>query len=176
MSIQFLIIMFTEKFLKYFLLCFFLHWTNSCSNDGYPYENYLSTKTPYRLVSNNSFERISYEGKSSGYLKTAMSSIFLLWLWFVLGCEPKKVWMLIRHGTRNPSDTHITHMKRRLPEIRRLILNSKELPNGKIFKLINLINSLRFWVAVQFEICCILHFFKLLFYPRKFTFYIFLSP
>lgn len=110
-----------------FLPYFFVSPTNSCSNDGYPYENYLSTKTPYRLVSNNSFERISYKGE---LLKNTLLIDYFICL-YVLGCEPKKIWMMIRHGTRNPSDNHIVLMKTRLPQIRRLILKSKDLPNGK---------------------------------------------
>lgn len=52
-------------------------------------------------------------------------------LFAILGCEPKKIWMIIRHGTRNPSDKNIYFMKERLPELRKLILNSTKLPNGK---------------------------------------------
>lgn len=41
---------------------------------------------------------------------------------FCTGCEAQKIWMLIRHGTRNPSDTFIEKFNTRLPEIRDLIL------------------------------------------------------
>nr|CAH7728152.1 unnamed protein product [Callosobruchus chinensis] len=34
-----------------------------CSNDGYPFEYYLSTMTPYRTVSNKDFYKIDYDGK-----------------------------------------------------------------------------------------------------------------
>lgn len=39
--------------------------------------------------------------------------------------------MIVRHGTRNPSTSHIESINRRLPQIKELILNSEELPNGK---------------------------------------------
>lgn len=50
----------------------------------------------------------------------------------IIGCEPKKIWMVIRHGTRNPNQRQIGLMNERLPEIRKLILNSDNLPNGML--------------------------------------------
>lgn len=52
-----------KTFCLYFLLYYGGDLTNSCSNDGYPFEEYLSTKTPYRMVSNNSFSQMNYPGK-----------------------------------------------------------------------------------------------------------------
>lgn len=40
--------------------------------------------------------------------------------------------MIVRHGTRNPSDTDIEQMRSRLPEIRNAILKNTDLPNGKL--------------------------------------------
>ncbi|VEN59241.1 unnamed protein product [Callosobruchus maculatus] len=77
-----------------------------CSNDGYPFEYYLSTMTPYRTVSNKDFYKIHYDG-----------------------CEPKKAWMVVRHGTRNPKATTIVGMKERLPLIKQKILESNNFPN-----------------------------------------------
>nr|CAI5859808.1 unnamed protein product [Callosobruchus analis] len=77
-----------------------------CSNDGYPFEYYLSTMTPYRTVSNKDFYKIKYDG-----------------------CEPKKAWMVVRHGTRNPKATTIVGMKERLPLIKQKILESSNFPN-----------------------------------------------
>lgn len=82
--------------------------SQECSK-GYPFEHYLGTRTPYRSVSNQSLDKIHYEG-----------------------CSPKKVWMIVRHGTRNPSTSHIESINRRLPEIKELILNSDKLPNDFI--------------------------------------------
>ncbi|XP_066137495.1 multiple inositol polyphosphate phosphatase 1 isoform X2 [Euwallacea fornicatus] len=45
------------------------------------------------------------------------------------GCTPKKVWMIVRHGTRNPSISHIKSINKQLSNVRDLILNSESLPN-----------------------------------------------
>ncbi|XP_050297794.1 multiple inositol polyphosphate phosphatase 1 [Anthonomus grandis grandis] len=82
--------------------------TEQCSK-GYPFEHYLGTRTPYRMVSNHSLHKVNFEG-----------------------CTPKKIWMVVRHGTRNPSDKRIEAMNIRLPEIKELILNSDSLPNEYI--------------------------------------------
>ncbi|XP_044758615.1 multiple inositol polyphosphate phosphatase 1-like isoform X2 [Coccinella septempunctata] len=70
-----------------------------CSDNPKAYQNYLGTKTPYRFVGNNTFGRIEYPG-----------------------CTTKKIWMIVRHGTRNPSHSFIESMNNRLPQIRDLIL------------------------------------------------------
>lgn len=41
-----------------------------------------------------------------------------------LGCKPAKLWMLVRHGTRNPSVDIIRKMRERLPQIRNIILET----------------------------------------------------
>ncbi|CAH1180036.1 unnamed protein product [Phaedon cochleariae] len=87
-------------------VCSFLSLSQQCTNPGYPFENHLSSKTPYRFVSNQSFDRILYEG-----------------------CIPQKIWMLVRHGTRYPEYGFIEKMTIRLPEIKDLILQNKDLPN-----------------------------------------------
>lgn len=51
---------------------------------------------------------------------------------YFTGCTPKKVWMIVRHGTRNPSTSNIESINSRLPEIKTLILNSENLPNGNL--------------------------------------------
>lgn len=38
-------------------------------------------------------------------------------------CMPTKIWMLVRHGTRNPSAAVIRKMQKRLPQIRDMIIN-----------------------------------------------------
>lgn len=54
-------------------------------------------------------------------------------------CTPTKIWMLVRHGTRNPSVKLIRQMRDRLPQIRNLILNTaSDLPE-------DLIKALRKW-------------------------------
>lgn len=140
-----------NKFFLYLILCYLQNVTTSCSNDGYPYEPYLSSKTPYRIVSNNNFDRINYEGKI--YISRDSNFIHSV----ILGCESKKIWMIIRHGTRNPSDQHINHMKERLPEIKNLILSSRQLPNGRLIKfsfdIIALIRTFRFYMSANYMYC-----------------------
>lgn len=98
--------------------------SQECSK-GYPFEHYLGTRTPYRSVSNNSLDKIHYEG--TYYWPSSSFCTANNWI----GCSPKKVWMIVRHGTRNPSTSHIQSINRRLPEIKELILNSDKLPNGR---------------------------------------------
>ncbi|KAJ8975347.1 hypothetical protein NQ317_000275 [Molorchus minor] len=95
--------------LVFLTICIFIDLSSQCSITGYPFENHLSSETPYRLVSNKSFYRIQYDG-----------------------CTPKKIWMVIRHGTRNPSISKIEQINNRLPDIRDFILENDNLPNGFI--------------------------------------------
>ncbi|KAL1497696.1 hypothetical protein ABEB36_008614 [Hypothenemus hampei] len=92
---------------KYLLLCLvcLIVASEQCSQP-YPFEKYLGTRSPYRLVSNNSFSNVNFEG-----------------------CDPIKIWMIVRHGTRNPSISNIESINARLPKIRDLIINSDSLPN-----------------------------------------------
>lgn len=82
---------------------------NGCSSGPYPFEGYLGTRTPYRIVGNTSFDQIQYKG-----------------------CKPLKIWMIIRHGTRNPSEQNIGLMKNRLPQIRDLLLEKIKSPTDMI--------------------------------------------
>lgn len=73
-------------------------------------DNHLGTKTPYRVVGNLNHNRIEYSG-----------------------CVPQKIWMLSRHGTRNPSREYIDVMKGRLSELKRAVLESdNELINSDL--------------------------------------------
>ncbi|ENN71133.1 multiple inositol polyphosphate phosphatase 1 [Dendroctonus ponderosae] len=89
------------------LCCLFL-LTKQCPRK-YPFEHYLAVRTPYRFVSNSSLHKVNYEG-----------------------CIPKKVWMLVRHGTRNPSKSNLEPINSRLPIIKNNVLNSKKVPNDFI--------------------------------------------
>uniref|UniRef100_A0A6P7FWI8 Multiple inositol polyphosphate phosphatase 1 n=1 Tax=Diabrotica virgifera virgifera TaxID=50390 RepID=A0A6P7FWI8_DIAVI len=91
------------------LICFLVSFSIECTNYGYPFENHLAQMTPYRIVSNKSFDRIEYRG-----------------------CTPKKIWMMVRHGTRNPKYSVIEQMLARLPEIRKLLVESTSLPNDHV--------------------------------------------
>lgn len=58
--------------------------------------------------------------------------------------------MIVRHGTRNPSTSHIESINRRLPQIKELILNSDELPNGKLDWISFRIEKHHCWIFVDF--------------------------
>ena len=45
---------------------------------------------------------------------------------FSLDCKPIQIWMLIRHGTRNPAKGEIKGMKHDLPELQRRIIENHE--------------------------------------------------
>ncbi|XP_017030500.1 multiple inositol polyphosphate phosphatase 1 isoform X2 [Drosophila kikkawai] len=68
-------------------------------------ERRLSTKTPYRSVAN-------YDETPPQYA----------------GCHPTRIWSIIRHGTRNPSESVILQAQNRLAEIKNLILEQTK-PN-----------------------------------------------
>lgn len=41
-------------------------------------------------------------------------------------CKPSQIWMLIRHGTRNPSKNEIKNMRHDLPDLQRSIIENHE--------------------------------------------------
>lgn len=81
--------------------------SENCSNED-SLELHLSTKTPYRLVANKEDKELKQEA--------------------IQDCIPHKLWMVVRHGTRNPSAAFIEKMNDRLPEIQNLILNNNPEP------------------------------------------------
>lgn len=93
-----------SNYLLCFCLCYIFIETEQCLKSKIIFENHLGTKTPYRIVSNKSFEKIHYKG-----------------------CEPQKIWMIIRHGTRYPNRNVINQMRNRLPEIQRKIIENEHL-------------------------------------------------
>ncbi|XP_019875531.1 multiple inositol polyphosphate phosphatase 1 [Aethina tumida] len=98
-----------ETFVKYlFYTASLLNMSEQCTNAKYPYENHLATKTPYRIVANGTFGEVQYEG-----------------------CTPVKAWMIVRHGTRNPSISFIEQYNNRLPQVRDLILENAK-PDGNL--------------------------------------------
>ncbi|XP_016976716.1 multiple inositol polyphosphate phosphatase 1 [Drosophila rhopaloa] len=68
-------------------------------------ENRLSTKTPYRAIANYNETPPQYAG-----------------------CHPTRIWSIIRHGTRNPSESVILKAQNRLSEIKKLILDQPKPP------------------------------------------------
>lgn len=47
-----------------------------------------------------------------------------------IGCELKKIWMMVRHGTRYPSAKIIRNMKEKLPDVKEEILAIHEQGKG----------------------------------------------
>lgn len=80
-----------------------------CTNVQNSYKYYLGTKTPYRIIAGQNATAIKYPG-----------------------CEARKIWAVIRHGTRNPSIEQIDKMSARLPEIRDLILENLQQATDQI--------------------------------------------
>ncbi|XP_017064132.1 multiple inositol polyphosphate phosphatase 1 [Drosophila eugracilis] len=68
-------------------------------------EGRLSTKTPYRAIAN-------YDDMPPQFA----------------GCHPTRIWSIIRHGTRNPSESVILQAQNRLSEIKKLILDQPNSP------------------------------------------------
>ncbi|XP_039496825.1 multiple inositol polyphosphate phosphatase 1 [Drosophila santomea] len=68
-------------------------------------EGRLSTKTPYRAIAN-------YDETPPKYA----------------GCHPTRIWSIIRHGTRNPSESVILQAQNRLSEIKNRILDQPNPP------------------------------------------------
>lgn len=87
----------------------FASTTQECKNVPDKFEYHLGTKTPYRLVANTDTAKLDFEG-----------------------CEAQKIWMIVRHGTRNPSADLIIKMNDRLPEIRDLILENNSEPSERL--------------------------------------------
>lgn len=75
-----------------------------------------------------------------------LESFFVI-LVFV-GCTAKKVWMLVRHGTRNPNSKLIEKFSTRLADIRDLILENNPQPNGNYTKCFDNYSSLNVRVFI----------------------------
>ncbi|KAF7417554.1 hypothetical protein HZH68_000207 [Vespula germanica] len=61
----------------------------------------LGTKTPYRFIGYQNDTPIEYPG-----------------------CKPKKIWLVLRHGTRYPGKKNVPNMIKNLPELQKIILNN----------------------------------------------------
>ncbi|KAJ4432670.1 hypothetical protein ANN_21293, partial [Periplaneta americana] len=72
---------------------------------------YLATKTPYRYLTNKNDSVIHYPG-----------------------CNPIRIWMIVRHGTRYPSGKVIQKMRERLPQLRETVIQNHKSKRGKLCK------------------------------------------
>lgn len=90
--------------LVFCLVLWIVRAEDDCHDFSPRYFEYLGTKTPYRLIANLNSSEIRYEG-----------------------CEPIKIWMMIRHGTRNPGDQLITSMNTQIMQLRdEIVINHEE--------------------------------------------------
>ncbi|XP_026481060.1 multiple inositol polyphosphate phosphatase 1-like [Ctenocephalides felis] len=66
-------------------------WCNNNCNDvkNENFHFHLATKTPYRFVENKNVSKLTFPG-----------------------CTPRQIWMVIRHGTRNPGGKYIRALDR----------------------------------------------------------------
>lgn len=97
--------------------------------------NHLGTKSPYRYVANiNCTKDNNLQGGYSWY------EFIIFWKWIVTGCA-KKIWMLVRHGTRNPNVLQIQKMQGYLPILKDIILERNSNLSSSKLKQINMLKQ-----------------------------------
>ncbi|XP_058806693.1 multiple inositol polyphosphate phosphatase 1-like isoform X2 [Phymastichus coffea] len=84
-------------------------FAQECFNDSNKFYCQLNTKTPYRFVANYNDSQLHYPG-----------------------CTEKKIWMMIRHGTRFPGKKHIKKMKTILSELKNKIIENFNKNNSEL--------------------------------------------
>lgn len=75
--------------------------SNNCQSKLQNVHLHLATKTPYRYIVNKDDSPVTFNS-----------------------CSPQKIWMMIRHGTRNPSQKVIRRMRERLPILQDAIVKN----------------------------------------------------
>ncbi|GBP42849.1 Multiple inositol polyphosphate phosphatase 1 [Eumeta japonica] len=85
------------------LVCILWNNTYALADRSYDVLKHLGTRTPYRFKYNKNDSRIKYPG-----------------------CEDRKIWMLVRHGTRLPSAQNIIGMNTTLKDLKYQILLHRE--------------------------------------------------
>ncbi|XP_031781276.1 multiple inositol polyphosphate phosphatase 1 isoform X3 [Nasonia vitripennis] len=69
----------------------------------------LGSKTPYRFIANYNDSRYIYTG-----------------------CSEKKMWLVVRHGTRYPGKKHVKPMIKKLPKLKKKIVQSNNQNNSEL--------------------------------------------
>ncbi|XP_054287811.1 multiple inositol polyphosphate phosphatase 1 isoform X2 [Macrosteles quadrilineatus] len=82
---------------------------------------YLSTKTPYSYIANNTDDPLYFNG-----------------------CSPTRIWAIIRHGTRNPGRTLVDKMRINLPALKTIVIGHHESEKGNLCS--EVVEKLRTWV------------------------------
>ncbi|XP_031844555.1 multiple inositol polyphosphate phosphatase 1 [Nomia melanderi] len=78
-----------------------ISFAHNCFLHGKDYRCKLGTKTPYRFIANYDDSPLEYSG-----------------------CTPKKIWLVLRHGTRYPGKKYIPSMIEKLPQLQQTILHN----------------------------------------------------
>ncbi|CAG7833584.1 unnamed protein product [Allacma fusca] len=92
---------------------YFLLWKSTChSEPSFPVVKYLATKAPY-VVHDHLLYNFTKKGRSVEEL-------------IPKDCQAEQIWIVARHGTRNPSDKVITKMLEELQEIQKEIIAAHE--------------------------------------------------
>ncbi|XP_043496791.1 multiple inositol polyphosphate phosphatase 1-like [Polistes fuscatus] len=84
-----------------FLITNIVCFAYDCFLEDDNYKCRLGTKTPYRFIASHNDKPIEYPG-----------------------CVPKKIWLILRHGTRYPGKKHVSHMTKDLLKLKEIILNN----------------------------------------------------
>ncbi|XP_072743794.1 multiple inositol polyphosphate phosphatase 1 isoform X2 [Anoplolepis gracilipes] len=95
--------MFWKLFIKFIIFCITIDVSYACNylrRNG-TYECKLGSKTPYRCVANYDDSALEFED-----------------------CVEKKIWLILRHGTRYPGKKYIPRMINELPEWQHIILQN----------------------------------------------------
>lgn len=76
-------------------------FAHNCLLDNRDYKCRIGTKTPYRFISNHDDSPLEYPG-----------------------CISRKIWLILRHGTRYPGKKYIPSMIEKLPKLQKIILDN----------------------------------------------------
>lgn len=92
-------------FITFFVISLSLFASKSAHfyNGDDTYEQHFGTKTPYRVVANENDSEVQFPG-----------------------CTPVKIWYVIRHGTRTPTERLLKEMRKHLPGVLNRIIEANE--------------------------------------------------
>ncbi|XP_053988500.1 multiple inositol polyphosphate phosphatase 1 [Hylaeus volcanicus] len=91
-------------------MCLTISFAHNCILYSEDYKCKLGTKTPYRFIANYDDFPLEYKR-----------------------CVPKKIWLVLRHGTRFPGSKFITPMIEKLPELQKIILDNYQRNKTSLF-------------------------------------------
>ena len=125
--------------LLFFQICLIIVSTVSayeCLNNSNQFYCKLSTRTPYRFIANYNESQLNYPGKFLMYYFVILFSISKFnynYTFFIFkGCTEKRIWFMVRHGTRFPGKKHIKSMVKNLPELQKKIIENFKSKNSQL--------------------------------------------